>query len=135
MTNLQQLAPNLKAINRFDDVERRLLSTIEDFESARDNAMQAVQAFNEVRQERFECFMQAYRHVEANIDDIYKSLTSSSSHPGGTAYLTLENPEEPYLHGIKYNAMPPRKRFSDMDQLSGGEKTVAALALLFAIHG
>jgi structural maintenance of chromosome 1 len=30
--------------------------------------------------------------------------------------------------------MPPRKRFRDMEQLSGGEKTVAALALLFAIH-
>jgi len=38
------------------------------------------------------------------------------------------------LHGIKYHAMPPLKRFRDMDQLSGGEKTMAALALLFAIH-
>jgi structural maintenance of chromosome 1 len=36
--------------------------------------------------------------------------------------------------GIKYHAMPPMKRFRDMEQLSGGEKTVAALALLFAIH-
>lgn len=42
--------------------------------------------------------------------------------------------QEPYLHGIKYHAMPPMKRFRDMDQLSGGEKTMAALALLFAIH-
>ena len=42
--------------------------------------------------------------------------------------------QEPYLAGIKYHAMPPMKRFRDMDQLSGGEKTVAALALLFAIH-
>ena len=53
---------------------------------------------------------------------------------GGTAYLSLEDPSEPYLHGIKYTAMPPAKRFRDMDQLSGGERTVAALALLFAIH-
>ena len=53
---------------------------------------------------------------------------------GGTAYLTLENSEEPYLEGIKYHAMPPMKRFRDMEQLSGGEKTVAALALLFSIH-
>lgn len=42
--------------------------------------------------------------------------------------------QEPYLYGIKYNTMPPSKRFRDMEQLSGGEKTVAALALLFAIH-
>jgi Chromosome segregation ATPases len=42
--------------------------------------------------------------------------------------------QEPYAGGIKYHAMPPMKRFRDMEQLSGGEKTVAALALLFAIH-
>ena len=56
-------------------------------------------------------------------------------HPlGGNAYLSLDDTEEPYLGGIKYNAMPPMKRFRDMEQLSGGEKTVAALALLFAVH-
>jgi len=38
------------------------------------------------------------------------------------------------LDGVKYHAMPPAKTFRDMDHLSGGEKTVAALALLFAIH-
>jgi structural maintenance of chromosome 1 len=38
------------------------------------------------------------------------------------------------LDGIKYHAMPPLKRFRDMEHLSGGEKTMAALALLFAIH-
>src|SRR4051812_33243766 len=40
----------------------------------------------------------------------------------------------PYLSGIKYHAMPPLKRFRDMEHLSGGEKTMAALALLFAVH-
>ena len=38
------------------------------------------------------------------------------------------------MEGVKYHAMPPMKRFRDMEQLSGGEKTVAALALVFAIH-
>jgi structural maintenance of chromosome 1 len=42
--------------------------------------------------------------------------------------------QEPYLSGVKYDVMPPSKRFTDMEQLSGGEKTMAALALLFAIH-
>lgn len=41
---------------------------------------------------------------------------------GGTAYLSLENTDEPFLHGIKFTAMPPTKRFRDMEQLSGGEK-------------
>jgi structural maintenance of chromosome 1 len=84
---------------------------------------------------------------------VYKDLTKGKAAPmGGVAYLSLEDNEvgrradtryfffltslsqEPYAGGIKYHAMPPMKRFRDMEQLSGGEKTVAALALLFAIH-
>uniref|UniRef100_A0A1I7Z335 SMC_N domain-containing protein n=1 Tax=Steinernema glaseri TaxID=37863 RepID=A0A1I7Z335_9BILA len=42
--------------------------------------------------------------------------------------------EEPYLEGIGYSCVAPGKRFRSMDNLSGGEKTVAALALLFACH-
>lgn len=38
------------------------------------------------------------------------------------------------MDGVKYHAMPPMKRFREMELLSGGEKTVAALALLFAVH-
>lgn len=79
--------------------------------------------------------MDAFNHIANNIDKIYKQLTKSNTHPlGGTAYLNLENEDDPFLHGIKYTAMPPTKRFRDMEQLSGGEKTVAALALLFSIH-
>lgn len=79
--------------------------------------------------------MDAFNHISNNIDKIYKQLTRSQTHPlGGTAYLNLENEDDPFLYGIKYTAMPPTKRFRDMDQLSGGEKTVAALALLFSIH-
>jgi hypothetical protein len=50
------------------------------------------------------------------------------------SYLDIEDSDEPYLDGIKYHAMPPLKRFRDMEHLSGGEKTMAALALLFAVH-
>lgn len=50
------------------------------------------------------------------------------------AILTPENPEEPYLGGISYHCVAPGKRFMAMDNLSGGERAIAALALLFAIH-
>ena len=52
-----------------------------------------------------------------------QELTRSTMQPmGGTAYLSLENSEDPYLHGVKFSAMPPTKRFREMEQLSGGEK-------------
>ena len=38
------------------------------------------------------------------------------------AYLALESQDEPFLHGLKFTAMPPTKRFREMELLSGGEK-------------
>jgi len=42
--------------------------------------------------------------------------------------------EEPYNHGVSYNPIPPNKPFGDISNLSGGERSIAALALLFAIQ-
>jgi structural maintenance of chromosome 1 len=84
---------------------------------------------------RYERFSEAFQFIADKIDKIYKDLTKSKTFPmGGTAYLSLEDSDEPYLDGIKYHAMPPMKRFREMELLSGGEKTIVALALLFAIH-
>lgn len=80
-------------------------------------------------------FNRAFNHMSNVIDKIYKDLTRSKAFPqGGVGFLSLEDVEEPYLGGVRYNVMPPGKRFVEMEQLSGGEKTMAALALLFAIH-
>ena len=61
-------------------------------------------------------------------------IQALSKNQSAQAFLGPENAEEPYLDGINYNCVAPGKRFRPMDNLSGGEKTVAALALLFAIH-
>uniref|UniRef100_A0A3Q4HCX4 Structural maintenance of chromosomes protein 1A n=1 Tax=Neolamprologus brichardi TaxID=32507 RepID=A0A3Q4HCX4_NEOBR len=101
------------------------------FEAARKRAKKAKQAFEQIKKERFDRFNNCFESVSTNIDEIYKALSRNSS---AQAFLGPENPEEPYLDGINYNCVAPGKRFRPMDNLSGGEKTVAALALLFAIH-
>ncbi|CAG8505933.1 15264_t:CDS:10 [Funneliformis mosseae] len=131
---MEELSPSLKAIERLNGIEQRLHDTEKEFDSARREAKTAKDRFNSVKQTRCKRFRAAYDHIEKNIDQIYKDLTKSRSFPlGGTAYLSLED-NEVNTHGVKYHAMPPMKRFRDMEQLSGGEKTMAALALLFAIH-
>lgn len=106
-----------------------------DHEQAKETATKSAQAFLKVKTKRTKCFLEAYNHIEDSLKTIYTDMTKSSKHPlGGNAYLSLDDTEEPYKGGLKFNAMPPMKRFRDMDQLSGGEKTVAALSLLFAIH-
>ena len=132
---LARLEPNMKAIDQYESVKERERAQAEDLETARRRTKEAQETFDSLKNERTTTFMAAFEHIAAAIDRVYKELTQSESHPlGGTAYLSLESPEEPYNHGVKFTAMPPTKRFRDMEQLSGGEKTMAALALLFAIH-
>ncbi|KAL4079656.1 RecF/RecN/SMC [Scleroderma citrinum] len=134
-TEIERMAPNLKAIERLDDVEAKLVETEKEAEKARKDSKTARDQFNDIKRRRYDLFTDAYNHIADRIDPVYKELTKGKSAPmGGVAYLSLEDSEEPYTAGIKYHAMPPMKRFRDMEQLSGGEKTVAALALLFAIH-
>ncbi|KZT07028.1 cohesin complex subunit psm1 [Laetiporus sulphureus 93-53] len=132
---IEHMAPNLKAMERLDDVEAKLLETEKEADKARKDSKNARDHFNDVKRRRCELFNKAYNHISEHIDEVYKDLTKGKAAPmGGVAYLSLEDSEEPYTAGIKYHAMPPMKRFRDMEQLSGGEKTIAALALLFAIH-
>jgi len=133
--DIDRLVPNLRALDKLDSVEQRLKSTMESFETARLDAKKARDEFLSIKTRRTRLFAAAFKHISEAIDPIYKELTRSEAVPtGGTAYLSLEDGDEPYLEGIKFHAMPPMKRFLDMEQLSGGEKTVAALALLFAVH-
>lgn len=133
---LEKLNPNMRAIDRLRGVEDRLKATEQDFENARTALKEARDAFNAIKAKRFDLFNKAFEHIKEQIVTVYKELTRSEAFPiGGHAYLDIEDDTDtPYLSGIKYHAMPPLKRFRDMEHLSGGEKTIAALALLFAIH-
>lgn len=134
-SELEKLNPNMRAIERLDVVETRLRDTDKEFTAARDAAKATRDAFNEIKQQRYDLFNKAFAHISEQISHVYKDLTRSATFPlGGQAYLDIEDSDAPYLSGIKYHAMPPLKRFRDMEHLSGGEKTMAALALLFAVH-
>ncbi|XP_047336819.1 structural maintenance of chromosomes protein 1 [Impatiens glandulifera] len=135
ISEIERTAPNLKALDQYEALLEKEKGVNEEFEIARKEEKECADKFNLIKQRRCGLFMEAFNHISGNIDKIYKQLTKSDTHQlGGTAYLNLDNEDEPFLHGIKYTAMPPTKRFRDMEQLSGGEKTVAALALLFSIH-
>lgn len=125
----------VQAKELFDEVSERLKETTTDYEQAKSASAKAAQAFQRIKTKRTKQFYDAFNQIDRALKTIYTDMTKSSKHPlGGKAYLSLDDTEEPFKGGLKFNAMPPMKRFRDMEQLSGGEKTVAALALLFAIH-
>ncbi|KAJ0176378.1 hypothetical protein K1T71_007557 [Dendrolimus kikuchii] len=124
-------APNMRAMQKLNEVREKVNATNEAFVVARKRAHKAKLAFEKIKKERHDKFIDCFEHVANEIDAIYKALAMNQS---AQAFLGPENPEEPYLDGINYNCVAPGKRFQPMSNLSGGEKTVAALALLFAIH-
>mmetsp|Transcript_13954 Transcript_13954/g.43933 ORF Transcript_13954/g.43933 Transcript_13954/m.43933 type:complete len:1315 (-) Transcript_13954:28-3972(-) len=134
LAQMGKMAPNMKAGVRLASASERLANTEATLGSNRQEAKEATRAFEQVKAERIAAFRRTYDAVASSIDAVYKDLTRNRAGVAGTAYLSLENAEEPYLGGVAFHAMPPYKGFRDMDQLSGGERTVAALALLFAFH-
>ncbi|XP_016952751.1 structural maintenance of chromosomes protein 1A [Drosophila biarmipes] len=123
--------PNMKAMQKLDAVTEKVQSTNEEFENARKKAKKAKAAFERVKNERSSRFVACCQHISDAIDGIYKKLARNEA---AQAYIGPDNPEEPYLDGINYNCVAPGKRFQPMNNLSGGEKTIAALALLFSTH-
>nr|XP_014342703.1 PREDICTED: structural maintenance of chromosomes protein 1B [Latimeria chalumnae] len=127
----KSMAPNMKAVENLQNVKNKFQEMTDAFEESRRKARVCRQEFERVKRKRYELFIQCFEHVSVAVDQIYKKLCRNTS---AQAFLSPENPEEPYLEGISYNCVAPGKRFMPMDNLSGGEKSVAALALVFAIH-
>ncbi|VDM37316.1 unnamed protein product [Toxocara canis] len=103
----------------------------EECESATKRVTEVRQRFDKVKAARYARFQECFQRVGNSIDDIYKRLYRDES---AQAVLIADDGDEPYVAGISYSCVVPGKRFQQMDRLSGGEKTLASLALLFALH-
>lgn len=133
---ISQIHPDLRSDDKFKGVEEELKNIKEESDKMADKAKDMKKKFNEKREERRTKFMELYDSLDETINPVYQMFTRRGSHNehSGVAYLAIEDTDEPYLGGIKYTAMPPHKRFRDLEQLSGGEKAVASLALVVALQ-
>uniref|UniRef100_A0A914QC86 RecF/RecN/SMC N-terminal domain-containing protein n=1 Tax=Panagrolaimus davidi TaxID=227884 RepID=A0A914QC86_9BILA len=130
-TNLSKISvPNLQASKRKEEVKSKEDETKEEYKNARKKSLKAEEAFEKFKNERYKLFSNFFEPVLQKIDEIYKLSRNESAQ----AFLGPENQKEPYLDGINLNCVASGKRFRPMNNLSGGEKTIAALALLFTIH-
>ncbi len=90
---------------------------------------QAILKFmDEIESKKHKVFMEAFEKINQNLQKYFSKLTG-----GGTANLILENPNEPFYGGIDMIVQFPRKPSIVVSGASGGERSVAAVAFLFAI--
>ncbi len=117
------------AAQEYEEVQARfeyLQTQLRDLRQAR----KALTEIVDIIDERMKLdFLTTFEKVNENFQEIFSTLF-----PGGNAYLTLENPEDPETTGVEVNAHPIGKRVKKMSLLSGGEKSMTALALLFAVY-
>lgn len=119
---------NLMAIDEYEGHRTRLefLSVQrDDLEQARDSILKAIQKINETSRERF---METFELVQANFQEVFVQLFG-----GGETELRLLEAEDVLEAGIDIIARPPGKRPQTITMLSGGERSLVAIALLFAV--
>ena len=142
--NIDELREVAKAYN---EETRRLRDTI-DFEAVKNWKMKndeskkakahyetIVQDFNKMekqlealKEERRAAFMATFQIIQTKLREMYQLLAN-----GGDAELQLVETEDPF-EGINFVVRPPRKSWKQVGSLSGGEKTLSSLALVFALH-
>ena len=120
---------NLVAIEEYKELEERhafLRAQESDLVKSKGQVMDLIRMINKKTSEMFQA---TFDQANANFERMFAKLFN-----GGTARLVLlENAEDPLECGIDVIARPPGKRLQTISLLSGGERTMTAVALLFAI--
>jgi chromosome segregation protein len=128
LENMGEVNPT--AIEAYTEMKKRyefILEQKNDLVTAKDSLMQTIQ---EVEATANQQFLDTFNKVRENFQKVFKALFTDED----TADMVLVDPENLADTGIDIVAKPKGKRPSSIGQLSGGEKTLTATALLFAIY-
>ena len=128
LENIGEVNPT--AIEAFVEIKKRyefILEQKQDLVSAKESLLQTIE---EVEATANQQFLDTFNQVRENFQRVFKALFTEED----TADLILENPDNLAETSIDVIAKPKGKKPSSITQLSGGEKTLTATALLFAIY-
>ena len=119
---------NPLALEEFTSLEERLKFLAEQLEDLKNTKKDLLDIIKEVDDRVQSIFMEAYTETAKHFEDIFARLF-----PGGDGRLILTDPDNPLTTGVDVEARPPGKRIKRLSLLSGGEKSLTAVAMLVAI--
>jgi chromosome segregation protein len=126
---IDRLGPvNMMAIEQFDELEQRHTFLTTQRRDLIDSIAQTSEAIKRIDQTTKVRFQEAFTAIQVNFQETFGTLFG-----GGRAGLTLLDENDPLESGIDIVASPPGKRLQSVQLLSGGEKALTAIALMFAI--
>ncbi len=121
---------NPMAMEAFQEIKERydfIVSQRQDLFDAKETLQKTMA---EIEETASSMFMESFEKARANFHEVFRMLF----HPGDTCDLTLSDPDDPLDADINIMAKPKGKRPQTIDQLSGGEKSLTALALIFSLY-
>jgi len=128
MRELSTIGPvNFKAIEQYESFSKEFDEYKKKYEMILEEKKAVLEMMEKIENKRKEVFYKALQDVNMKFDKVYKKMT------GGNGSLQLENPND-LESGLLIQANPGGKRLVNIDSLSGGEKTLVALAFLFAVQ-
>ena len=119
---------NIGAIEEYKRVKERyefLIKQKNDLFKAENTLLEIIKEMDEVMSSEF---ITTFKKIEVEFKNVFKELFG-----GGEAYLKLVDPDNILQTGIEISALPPGKKLTSISLLSGGEKALTAISLLFAI--
>ena len=119
---------SLESLQELEEVEKRstdLQAQHDDLTSAQASLMEII---NKINGDSRKLFAETYEHIRTHFQELFRKLFG-----GGMADIVLENPDDVLESGIEIVARPPGKELRSISLMSGGEKTLTAVALLLAI--
>jgi chromosome segregation protein len=119
---------NPLALEEYDALEERLKFLAEQLEDLKNTKKDLLDIVKEVDDRVQQIFMEAYEETAKHFEEIFARLF-----PGGDGRLILTNPDDLLSTGVDVEARPPGKRVKRLSLLSGGEKSLTAVAMLVAI--
>ena len=127
---LDSMGPvNIDAIQEFDDLLDRQTFLDEQFTDLTNSKEELLEVIKKINATTTALFAETFVKIRDNFRDTFKELFG-----GGKADLGLMNEDDPLESGIEITAKPPGKQLQSVSLLSGGERTMTAVALLFAIY-
>jgi len=109
--------------------EEEFLKRAKDLEEITNLRDEQKQKYDGLRKLRLDEFMAGFSLISMKLKEMYQMITL-----GGNAELELVDSMDPFSEGIIFSVMPPKKSWKNISNLSGGEKTLSSLALVFALH-
>lgn len=126
---LSQNKPNLGAIEEYNKKRAVYVERIKVLEDVTMKRNEMREAFDNVKKKRFTEFTEGFQIISRKLKEMYQMITL-----GGDAELELVDSMDPFTEGIVFSVRPPKKSWKVITNLSGGEKTLSSLALVFALH-